>query len=48
MGLYIAEEMTDETIDTAGKKKETGVATPIGCQAHYCVKRNAINNLTNA
>ena len=29
-------------------KKETGVATPIGCQAHYCVERSRINSLTNA
>ena len=27
-GKYIAQELTDETIDSAGTKKRTGVASP--------------------
>ena len=45
-GQYIAQEMTDETNDSAGIKKET--ATPTNCQAEYCIERNTINKLTSA
>ena len=47
-GQYIAQEMTDETNDSARTKKETSVAIPTHCQAQYCVEQNAINKLTSA